>query len=44
MLLDNAMVQEDEEQIANFLMATEGINKDVLGKFFGSPKERNQKI
>ena len=42
LLINNDMIPSAlPKHIANFLITTEGINKDILGQFFGSPKEKN---
>ena len=41
MLIENDMISNESKEIANILIITEGINKDILGKFFGSPNKIN---
>ncbi|KAL4441362.1 hypothetical protein ABPG74_013657 [Tetrahymena malaccensis] len=43
-LIEKQLCDDSDEDIAYMLLTTEGLNKEQLGQFFGSNKERNQKI
>ena len=37
MLINEGLVKNDPQNIAYFLLTTEGVNKSKIGEFFGSP-------
>jgi len=44
LLIEKNIIPNDPAEIAKHLLITEGISKDQLGKYFGSPDEKTQKI
>lgn len=40
-LIDNKIIENNDKEIANVLLTTDGISKDALNKYFASHKERN---
>jgi Sec7-like guanine-nucleotide exchange factor len=42
--LENKLCEDEPEEIAKIFLMTEGVNKETLGLFFGSPNEKNQMI
>ena len=43
-ILDQKLVSNDSNEIAKFILTTEGVSKKALGKFFSEGKEINKKI
>ena len=42
-ILDQKLVSNDSNEIAKFILTTEGVSKKALGKFFSEGKEINKK-